>query len=232
MARAFTSAQLRTRLEEMTNTVGDSHLSTAEKYAILTSAVASTWDHIVAAGLGTEYVKNVTFNTSTSTPEVLISTAVAAGDFYRVSEMYVSEGNGQFRPIPRIPPGDRYGWKTPPTAQSIKMYYLPCAPVWTDGTGSFDGINGWEEHTLAKAAVTVKNKKGDDAGPYKAICRDLEARMMTMANRNGAEPPRVIRRSKANRETMWMPRSTSVGGWDIRGVNFEFMYRDAYHGVW
>ncbi len=222
--RALLASALLTRLEQICDVEGDTHLGTAEKYAILSSAVAGTWDHIVSAGLGGEYVKNVSFTTTAGTAEYPVATAIVAGDFYKVSEMYVDEGSGQYRPIQRVPPGERQAWRAPTGAVTIKLYYLPCAPVWTLGTESFDGINGWEEHTLATAAITIKNKKHDDAAPFKAIKRDLEERIHTMGNRNQAEAPRIVRRARNNRWNAFLPYRSNVSGWDLRGDNFEFLY--------
>lgn len=211
----------------MTDTENDTHLGTSEKYAILTSAVAETWDKILSSGLGNEYVKNVAFSTVADQREYAIATVVSAGDFYKVSQMCVNEGSGSLRPIERVHPDETWGYRAPNTVVTMKLYYFPCAPVWTDGTGSFDGINGWEEHTLVTAAITVKAKKEDDYSVFARRKQELEKRMGTMANRDAQDPPRVIRRARtAQRASGYFhPYNQNVSAWDIRGINFELLYR-------
>src|SRR4051812_21861253 len=121
--RSFTSAQLMARLERMTDTENDPHISTAEKYEILTAAVAETWDLILANGPGDEYVKSVTFNTVTGQREYPIATICPAGDFYRISQLYVDEGSGQRRPVGRISPGETNAYRPPASVVPMVLYY-------------------------------------------------------------------------------------------------------------
>jgi hypothetical protein len=55
---------------------------------------------------------------------------------------------------------------------SVKLYYIPKPPTFKDTQmvpgmthASFDGINGWEEHSVVTAAMYLKAKKEDDYGP-------------------------------------------------------------------
>lgn len=216
----------------MSDSENDTHLGDPEIYRFLTSAVADTWDKIQAAGLGGEAVRTVYFNTVADQTDyalsgTIYSTTVGGGlttipEFYKVKTLYVNDGNGLYRPISRVTPTEHYGQKAPQGVYSMKLCYVPCAPVWTTGAEVFDGINGWEEHTVQLAAVMVKAKKADDAGQYKARAREIEERMKTHANRNADEPPRVTRRRAAQQwAARTLPYTGSVGGWDIRGGNIE-----------
>src|SRR3954468_16207573 len=120
--RAVLGSDLLTRLEEMTDTQNDPHLSTAEKYRILTSAVAKTWDLILLSSPAA-YVKSVTFNTVANQKEYPVDTIVSAGDFYKVSTLYVDEGNGQLRPLGRINPMEEQSYRAPVSAVPMKLYY-------------------------------------------------------------------------------------------------------------
>ena len=229
--RAVLASDLLTRLEEMTGIQGNTHFGTTEKYGILTSAVADAWDTIISAGIGTEYVKNVTFTATAGTREYSIATVVPAGDFYKVSQMCVDEGGGHFRPLTRISPAETWGYRSPIQSASMKLYYVPCAPTWTDGTESFDGINGWEELVLQIAAITIKKKVEDDYRPFAQRKMELEKRIHTMGNRNSADPPRVLRKAYTARRSFgyFHPYNNNVSAWDIRGANFELLYREGIY---
>lgn len=226
--RSVLASALLLRLREMTDQVNGTHLSDAEMYRILTSAVTSTWDFILVNGIG-EYVKKKTFNTVANQKEYSLSTIVGmADDFYKLSSLYVDEGNGQLRPISRINPEEEQAYRAPASVVPMVLYYVPCAPVFTTGSESFDGINGWEEHTLNVAAEAVMKKKQDDAAPYTRTKRELESRIQTMANRMQGEPPRVVRKrhqKSQDRYALWL---NNVSCWDIRGGNLELFYRYGY----
>ena len=212
----------------MTDTENDPHITTTEKYEILSSAVAETWDLIISSGRGDEYVKSVSFVSVAGQREYPIATVVAAGDFYKVTQMYVDEGSGQLRPIIYLNPAEIGAYRPPQASANIKMYYLPCAPVWTNGSGSFDGINGWEEHTLATAAITVMNKKKDAAQPFESRKRSLEQRIQTVANRDQAEPARVVRKRRSLENERYVIWNNTVSRWNVRGINIELFYNYGY----
>lgn len=225
MARAVLASEMLARLRRATDTENDTHVTDAELYLQLSSAVSETWDYILLHGLGGEYIKNITFNTVAGQQEYPI-TAIAA-DFYKVKTLYVTESAsmGQYRPLPRITPNEEYGMRPPNGVFAMKLYYVPAAPVWIFGSESFDGINGWEEHTVMTAAISVKTKKQDDTGQYRARKRELEERIKVHANRNADEPPRVIRRRRVQAmSNLWAPYSPQVTHWDLRGVNLELFY--------
>lgn len=242
MARSVLASEMATRVRYITDTENDSHISATELYKQLTAAVADTWDKILGHGLGGEFVKTVYFNTVAEQVEYAIATmtngtttagtgSTGISDFYKVKTLYVSDGSGLYRPIHRTNPNEEYALKGPSTAASMKLCYVPCAPVFTTGNESFDGINGWEEHVINLAAIRVKSKKEDDTGPYRSIVRELEDRMATHANRNDDEPPRIIRRRRAQ---AWANRIAPYAGgvyaWDLRGANLE-LYAPSM-GLW
>ncbi len=215
----------------MTDSVSDTHLTDSELYKVLSSAVAETWDAIMAAGEVGEFVKRVTFTTTAGTLEYPLEDVgttqgiIPDDDFYKVATVYVDETNGHLRPIPRISPGEEQAYRAPAAAVPMVLYYVPCAPVWTLGTETFDGINGWEEHTLCTAAIFVMNKKQDDATPFKQRKRELEVRIASMGNRSRGEPPRVVRKRKQAYQDRYAYWHNNVSCWDIRGGNLELFYR-------
>jgi hypothetical protein len=208
--------------------LGDTHITDAEGYLALTSAVSDTWDQLLSAGVGTEGIKSVTFGSVADQQEYPL--ASIAADFFQVRTLYVIDPDGKQRPLHRLNPSEEYVMQAPKAAVPLKLYYFPRAPVFTTGDETFDGINGWEEHTVQTACITVKAKKMDDTGPYRARKRELEARMSVMANRLRDEAPRVVRRavrglygafSGRGRDGYSIPYQTGVRGYDLRGANLE-----------
>ncbi len=228
MARAVLASEMLSRLRQMTDAENDPHLGDAELYRVLTMAVANTWDKIVSAGTGTEYKKSVTFNTTDGQTDYPFATLCPDGDFYRVSQVYVDEGSGQFRPISRINMAETQSYRAPQGSVPMVLWYIPCAPVWTLGTETFDGINGWEEHTLNVAAEVIKKKKMDDPGPYRQARMELEQRIARMANRDDAEPPRVIRKRMRQSMDYYASYRNNISKYDIRGNNLSLYYNYGY----
>ncbi len=228
MARAVLSNVLETSLREMTDTVNDTHLSKTYMYGVLTAAVADTWDKILKCSKGDHFTKSVTFSTVAGQTEYPLSTVVSAGDFYKVSVLAVDEGQGQFRPLTSISPLELQSYRAPTAAVPMKLHYTPCAPVWTVGNESFDGINGWEEHTLNTAAVMVKKKKQDDFQPFLQAKKEMEGRMASAASRDDGEPPRVVRKHMRASADYYAAFRNNVSKYLVRGLNLELYYNHGY----
>lgn len=216
----------------MTDTESETHLSDAEMYRILSSAWTETMDFILLNGIG-EYVKEQTFDTVANQKAYALSGmsgVVTDDDFYKLANLYVDEGGGQLRPLNRINPSEIQAYRAPASSGiHMVMKYVPCAPKIVDGTEEFDGINGFEEHLLQTAAITVMKKKQDDYNPYKQSKRDLESRIQTMANRLLVEPPRVVRKRhqrSQDRFALWL---NNVSCYDLSGGNLELFYRYGYN---
>lgn len=223
--RSFTLAQLETRVREMTDTESDDHISQAEMFRIISSAAAETWDKIIASGMQSAKVKTVTFSTAAGTLDydLTSSSIVTDEDFYKIFQIEVDEGNGQFRPIDRINPGEIQTYRAPQAAVTMRLKYFPFSPDLTTGTDTFEGINGYEEHTLAVAAATVKAKKEDDPSFWLRKAAVQEKRIAAMGSVSWANPVRVTRR----RRTRWSPyifNHNSVNAYNVVGNNLELFY--------
>lgn len=213
----------------MCDAQNDKHIKDTEGYSILTSAVAETWGKIRKAG-GNHHVKTVTFNTVANQVDYSLDTICTDTDFLAVAQLDVNEGNGQYRPISRIPESELQAFRAPTSVIAMRLKYEPCAPVWTTGNESFDGINGWEEHTLNTAAVMVKKKKQDDYQPFQQRKLELERRIAEEAGRDDSEPPRVARKRRRASQDYYAAWRNNVSRYSVRGSVLSLYYDYGYVG--
>ncbi len=230
--RSYTFGELVLRLEKIVNAENNTVFSAFEKREALASAIAETWDCIVSAGLGDRHVKTAEFNTVADQLEYdLEDEAIVEDlDFYQVQQLYVDEGSGYLRPIERINAAEVGGYRPPQAAVAMKLYYIPSAPTYLDELVefdddlTFDGINGWEEHALQTAAMTLKKKKEDDYSPFRQRKVELEERMARMGSQDASQGARVVRRRGSRRNPMWYPNAGAVTAYGIRGHNLELYF--------
>ena len=232
MARSVLASEIIGRGRLAADAVNDTNITDAWLYQKATALVARLWDTLTMNGLGGEGIKTLFFNTVTNQQEYALGgtiysltaggALIAMADFYKVKTLYCNDGNGLYRPVSRVTPQEEYGQKAPDAVKTMKLCYLPCAPVWNTGSESFDGINGYEEWIVQGLAYAIRVKQQDDGGSHKGEQREIEEQIRTSANRNADEPPRVIRRRAAGKwAARTLPYSGGVGGWDLRGQNFE-----------
>lgn len=205
-------------MEKLTDTEGDTHLSSAEKFEIMNSAIAETWDVICNSGMGEKYVTYANFSTVAGT--LAYSLFTIAPTFFRIHQVYVLE-NGRMRSLKKISPTEVQTLAAPTGVVTMRLYYIPYSPVLTTGQ-SFDGINGWEEHTLMTACCAVKMKKEDDYRLYAARKQELERRIKTMGNTDFGEPMRVQRKHRRYREQdPFALFNSNINAYVLRGDNIE-----------
>lgn len=216
---------LRRQLREMTSTQNDEDLSVTELNDIIASAAAETLDHIITSGLSEQATQ--VYDGSISASGLDLSTVV---DFYKIVKVYAVEGD-HYRPIERINLQDIYPYKPVASATSVRILYIPYASTLKNSDGSyndeatFDGINGWEEHTLNTAAIRVKGKKEEDASMFVRRKAEMEERMAFLGNTDFSGPARVVRKRNSRREYA-LPYNSHVSAWTLRNktVTLYFNY--------
>lgn len=227
--------ELRSMLIKRLDQQHSEHLSEDEYNEAIASAVAETWDTILNSGLAEQHVKIAPFFSVPNQAEYLIESddgetcLVTDGDFYKVHAIYVDEGGGHVRELPRINPAELLGFQPPQTAVQLLLYYIPAAPDFKDDDGdwddecTFDGINGWEELVINTAALAICQKKNDDFSQFYRRKKELEQRVHSMANTDWGQPSRVARRwnRRNHRSNPFLPHTLNVQGWGIRGGNIE-----------
>lgn len=221
--RTITLKDLRRRLQEMTSTQNDEDLSVTELNDAIVSAVAETLDHIITSGLSEQTTQ--VYDVTTSSADLDLSSAV---NFYKIVKVYVLE-SGQYRPIERINLQDIYPYKPVTASVSLRILYIPYSDTMKNADGSyndeatFDGINGWEEHTLHTAALQVKAKKEDDASYHQRRKAELEERMAFLGNTDFSGPARVVRRRSGRRDYV-LPYNSQVSAWTLRNKTISLWY--------
>jgi hypothetical protein len=219
--RTVTLKELRRRLQEMTSTQNDEDLSVTELNDAIVSAAAETMDHILTSGLSEQFTQ--VYDASVTSLD--LSTVL---DFYKIAKVYVLEGD-QYRPIERMNLQDIYPFKEVTTAVPIRILYIPFSSKMKNDDGSyndaatFDGINGWEEHTLVTAAMQVKAKKEDDAAYFRQRKAELEERMAFLGSTDFSGPARVVRKRTARRDFA-LPYNTQVSAWTLRNKTIQLYY--------
>ena len=212
--------------------MNDTNITDAWLYQQASVLVAQLWDKIINAGLGGEGIKTVYLSTVANQQEYSLDAAIwrptvggagaALADFYKVKTLYCNDGNNLFRPILRAGPSEQYALKAPGSPLTMKLCYLPAAPVFTSGAEVFDGINGYEGYVTQGIAYAIKLKQQDDGGPHKGLMREIEEQIKDSANRNMDTPPRIVRRRAQSRwANRTLPYTGGVGAWDLRGNNLE-----------
>ena len=235
MARTVLASELISRGRSAADAVNDTNIDDAWLYLQATALVAKLWDTLTMNGLGGEGIKTVYVNTVPGQQDYALTGFLGSiwmptptgapatlADFYKVKTFYCNDGNGLYRPIHRTNPSEEYAQKAPQSVLSLKLCYLPCAPVFVTGAEVFDGINGYEEWIVQGLAYAIRTKQEDDGGKHKGQQREIEDQIRMAANRNMDEPPRVIRRRAESRwAARTLPFSGGVGGWDLRGGVIE-----------
>lgn len=230
MPRTQTKAFLRTRLQQLCDIENDTHILSFELNQILTCAMAETWDLLCDCGLAEKYVKSVTINTVANQMEYDLTSAgvISAQDFYRIHHVYVVEPGGHLRPIQKLNPSEIHAYTAPKTVCQVKLYYIPQAPVWQDGsaddnTALFDGVNGWEEHLLMTACCAVKLKREEEYSQYFRRKKELEERIRRQGNVDFGDGMSVSRKRR-QRVKEWYPYTDTVSAYGIRGDKLELYY--------
>lgn len=213
MSWPVTRPNLRERIRKFADVVSetDRHPN-SELNGYISDAIAELWDKIVE--------KNKDYRLSQI--DVSISAGVATyplqGDCYKVRTVLLTD-NGVSRPLEhfllqdidhtsgstigsntslrfRSVGSDLFFDRLPQSDGTIRVYYTPTAPQYSDDVGTIDFINGWDKYVVFKAAgdIDLIDGRSSAQARYQAAEAQL-ARIRNAANtRDGGEPERVLRR--------------------------------------
>lgn len=90
-------------------------------------------------------------------------------------------------------------WPTPSAVHSVRLWFVPWAPVLT-GSDPLDGVNGFERFVVLDVAIWLRNKQEQGVAELVNERTRIEQRIEAMASRrdrNGPARPRDVRRRGA-----------------------------------
>lgn len=188
MARATTLTNLRTWIRQLTDTEDDDNVSDDELTALVNRHLAEVYDLLVDASPPDYFASSTQVDVESG-----VTTYPIQADFRALVGVYVHESTDERRLL--LPMGEmtRGRYKAPTQDGTLTVEYIPAAPILTSGAQSFDGISGWEELIVARAAVDVMTKRESDPSAALAKAQMLEARIKLRArNRDRGSPKRIV----------------------------------------
>lgn len=188
MARAVTLTNLRTWIRQLSDTENDDNVSDTELTALVNRHLAEVYDLLIDSSPPDFFASTTTVSVSASTTEYPVE-----ADFRALLGVYVHESSDERRPLMPMPEGTRGQFKAPSASSTVTLEYIPAAPTLTSGSDTFDGVSGWEELIVARAALDVMTKREADPSVVLAKAQMLEQRIkMRARNRDRGQPKRIV----------------------------------------
>lgn len=213
-----------TRLDTLLEAENDTNITEAQKIAALNAGYTKFYDFLIAADLSDFLKKTATFTTVAGTKDYALATI--ASDFYKLRNVYVNEGSNQYRPLTPVNEWYIQSYRPPAAAVSMRVDYIPCAPVLTTTGDSVDGVNGWEELIVVYAALDFRARRQEEPGWLQKREQELEARIKKMAYRDAGVPDRIIQRERFRNP--FNVYNQDVNGYRVSGLNLELFYQEGY----
>jgi hypothetical protein len=225
VARAVTLTNLRTWIRQLSDTENDDNVSDTELTALVNRHLAEVYDLLIDSGPPDYYASTTTVSVTSGT----IAYALQS-DFRALLGVYVHESSDERRPILPMPEGTRGKFKAPTATATITVEYIPAAPLLSSGSDTFDGVSGWEELIVTRAARDVMIKRESDPSAVMATASMLEQRIRVRAkNRDRSAPKRIVDLDEVG-STGWpwgWTGSSRVACYRLRAGNIEI-----YEPMW
>jgi hypothetical protein len=208
LARTYTRAELRTKVRERADLVGNNFVTDTELNGYIDASYADLYDILIESGLN--------YFRITGTVNSVAGTASYAlpSDFYGTVALDYQVNTNQYVKVPEIEFADRLSFPTTgtrglgyeivgsnlilypapsATGQVYKHLYIPSpAKLAADGD-TVDGVSGWEEYIVVDCAIKCKEKEEADASQLeRERARLLERITAASQNRQWANTRRVI----------------------------------------
>lgn len=218
MARATTLTNLRTWIRQLSDTENDDNVSDAELTALVNRHLAEVYDLLVDASPPDYFASTTQVDVEAGT-----TTYPIQADFRALVAVYVHESSDERRLLLPMTEMTRGRYKAPTQDGTLTVEYIPAAPVLTSGAQSFDGVSGWEELIVARAAVDVMTKREADPSAALAKAQMLEARIKLRArNRDRGSPRRIVDLDDATYTPLYgWSGGSRLACFRLRGGNIE-----------
>ena len=227
MARATTLTNLRTWIRQLSDTENDDNVTDAELTALVNRHLAEVYDLLIDSSPPDYYASSTQVSVTNGVIEYPLD-----AEFRALLGVFVHESTDERRPLLPMPEGTRGRYKAPTSNVTITLDFIPAAPTLTSGSNTFDGVSGWEELIVARAAIDVMTKLEKDPSLPLAKAQMLEQRIrMRARNRDRGQPKRIVDLDDVT-DVSWpwgWSGSSKIACYRLRAGNIEF-YEPLYGG--
>lgn len=197
----------RANIESQTGFISDAEITEYLNYCL-----SDLYDQLVQAGGQPWYRATNTFTANNN-----VSSYALPADFFRLVSVDIALGGGlviSARPYMEAE-RNRFRWyyqgwfagrpvfyrmlgsninfiPTPSGTYQITLNYYPTFTKLVTAADTFDGVNGWEEFAIWKAAAYCKAKGDEDPGYCEAQAAKLQERIDALAAQRDAENPERV----------------------------------------
>lgn len=219
--RAFTLAQLRTKVQQRADIETSRHFTPAEIDGLINTAYAELYEILVQSGRhyfeATQVITTAGTNTVALQANYLATLRVdwipSTGRRIRLREVQVAElerwpAIGSFASGYRVVGTNLLLYSTPPAGQTYEHLYVPACPILAVDGDTVDGVGGWEEFLVVDAAIRVGIKEETDVGVLLQEREQLRARIA-----QAAEDRQLLSTSRVIDAGDQGPRDE--GAWDV-----------------
>lgn len=224
MARAVTLANLRTWVRQLSDTENDDNVSDTELTALINRHLTEVYDLLIESAPPEYYASSTTVAVSAGTTAYPLEATFRALD-----GVYVHESGSERRRIYPMPEGARGRYKAPTASATVTLEFIPAAETLSNGSDTFDGVSGWEELIVVRAARDIMIKREADPSAVMATGAALEARIQSRSkNRDRGQPKRIVDLDDAATAFPWgWTNNSQVACYRLRAGNIEF-----YESIW
>lgn len=196
MARTFTVAQLRLKIQQRSDIESSRHVPPAEILDYINSSYTELYEILAQSG------KHFFETTQPLTSSGAATLPLPADHFMTLRVDWLPDTNSPPVPVPVIQVAEihRFAktgsraighrqvgqtltfYPAPPAGQSYQHIYIPTCPVLALDTDVVDGVNGWEEFIVVDCAIKIGIKEETDVSVLRGERAELRSRIATAAD--------------------------------------------------
>lgn len=203
MARTRTLTNLIADVRACSDTENDTHVTDAQITEFLNQAIAELYDLLVDARGHEYYITTGTISLVAGTEKYNLPS-----DFYQMLHVEIAIGNWNYDVLPysihertkynqlvaattypglyRVMGSQISFLPVPRAAFTVTIYYVPFPTRLSAGSDTFDGIAGWEEYAVWRAAAYVLAKEESDPSFALQMLANLKDRIQRMADKRSS----------------------------------------------
>lgn len=215
MAKTETLSNLRTAVQQRTDTVNDPHITDAFLNDVINEGYFELYDRIISqTGGQAYYLTSATWSTVADQELYSIASDLSVSDFYKLYALDAKLDGTNWQELERIPFQQRvrfsteaatdsflyyalvgenvYLTPTPAGVISMRLWYIPYPTTLSMDADTVDGFSGWEAFVKAHACVQVRLRQEKSWQEYQnEKDRHLERIMRAVQQRDGLGVKRI-----------------------------------------